>query len=471
MWSRAQLALTWTLGQAFGRRIVMMGLALSVAGVPLLPTNEMKVAGTLLAGLVLGIGIYVSLRSGAAVGRTVLDPPVIAFLAVAVLATVFAVNRRVSLVPDATRGEGLFDYFIYLPTALAAARLCRVEVREILAVLAGAGALIGAIAVAQYYGLDVTPWMGSYRFAYGRSWGTLSNPDFLGGYTTAVLPISVAMAAGAAEDRQWLGYAGASTLLYAALLGSETRSAWFATAPAALILLGCLPRSAQTYRRLATLVLAFAAVTAVMTVTRPQVSFGNRAVSALSPADSSLRGRLWIWKQSVVMIRERPVLGWGFSAVLGHLPGIGTPEYFEVFGRGRLYIDAAHNDLLQVAINMGLAGLAAYLWIWATAARAVAGAARGPAPPGSPEAAAILAGLAAYFVWLQFLWSHIGDTNVFWVLAGLAVSLGRAAAGGDRAAAGADGAGPALNAPIQEPAAPMSGTPSPLPPVESPGVS
>lgn len=436
MSSSLQSVATRPLGQNFGRRAVVMALVLCAAGVPLLPTNEMKVAGTLLSGCVLLVGVYVSLRSGEPLRWTVLDPPVLAFLAIAVLATTFGVNPRLSALPNSTRGEGLLDYFVYAPMALAAARLCRLEAREVLAVLLGAGGLVGAAAIGQYYGVDVTPLIGSHGLNYGfHSWGTLANPDFLGGYTALVLPIGLAMAAGAQRPAQWWGYAAASTLLYAALLSSQTRSAWAATAVAGLILLWRLPRSARVYRRLAVLGLIFVAVTVVMVTTQPHVSLTGRAQSALNPADSSMQGKLWIWAHIVPMIRERPLLGWGFSAVLGHIPGLGTPSYRQVFGNSAVFIDIAHNDLLQVSVNMGLLGLAAYLWIWATVLWTLHRAAR-PSPPAEPggstalfgtEAAGLLAGLVAYFLWLQFLWSHVGDTNVFWVLAGIAITVSRAA--------------------------------------------
>ena len=417
---------------AFARRTVMMALVLFAAGVPLLPLNEMKVTATLLAGCVLLPGALLSLRSGTRAGRTGLDAPAVTFLALAVAATVFAVNPRVSLVPTAVRGEGLLDYLIYVPMALAAARLRYLEIREFLTVLLGAAALIGTLGVGQYYGVDATRWIGSRGLDYGfHSWSTLANPDFLGGYAALVLPIGVAMAATAPARRSWLGYAGVSTLLFAALLGSQTRSAWAACAPAAILLLWFLPRSVEASRRLGALALAFAAVTVLMILTQPQVSFMGRAESAFNPADSSMQGRLWIWAHTIPMIAERPILGWGFSAVQGHLPGVGTPDYYRLFGHGPVVIDVAHNDLLQVSVNMGLAGLAAYLWIWAAAVRAAAGAVRAAASPVRPEAAGILAGFAAYVVWLQFLWSHIGVTNVFWVLAGLAVAAYRAAQAAD----------------------------------------
>lgn len=410
------------------RRAVIIALVLCAAGVPALPTNEMKLAGTLLAGCVLLFAACLFVRSGEPLARTPLDVPLVAFLALAVLSTILAPDPRVSFAPSVSRREGLIDYFVYLPMALAAARLSRLEVREILEVVLAAAALIGGIAIGQYYGADAAAWVGGRGFDYGfRSWGTLGNPDFLGGYVALVLPIGVAMAAHATERRRWWGYAAATILLYGALLGSQTRSAWAASGLAAIALLWRLPRSAEVARRLALLGLTCIAVTAVMIATQPAVSLRARAQSAAAgPADSSMQGKLWIWQHVLPMIRERPVFGWGFSAVAGHLPGIGTPDYYRIFGRGTVLIDVAHNDVLQVSVNMGLAGLAAYLWIWAVALQAAHDAGRPPTSPVAAEAAGIFGGLIAYFVWLQFLWSHIGVANVFWVLAGVATALRRA---------------------------------------------
>jgi hypothetical protein len=429
MLNSVQAVATRPFGGTFGRRVIIMALVICAAGVPLLPTNEEKVRATLwIAGTLLYLGSYICVRSGERLGRTALDTPALTFLAVAVLATIFGVNPRLSALPNSTRGEGLADYFVYVPAALAAARLTRTEMRELLAVLLGAGALIGAMGVSQYYGFDPTPWIGNRGLYYGiHSWSTLANPDFLGGYAALVLPVGIAMAAGALLPRQWWGYAGAGVLIYGALLGSQTRSAWGATALAAAILLWRLPRSPQMYRRLALLGAAFVAVTVIMIVTQPRISLPGRAESAFNPSDSSMQGKLWIWEHIVPMIRERPVLGWGFSAVLGHIPGLGTPSYYRIFGHQPVFIDVAHNELLQVAVNTGLVGLAAYLWIWATALRAAATAGAAGSPVRA-EAAGLLAGLVAYFAWMQFLWNHIGDANVFWVLTGVAVALSRAAA-------------------------------------------
>lgn len=433
MSSRVRTIATRPIGETFARRVVIMALVLCAAGVPLLPTNGMKVAGTLVSGCVLLVGAYLSARSGEGLRWTPLDAPALAFLSIAVLSTIFAVNPRVSFLPNVIRGEGLLDYLVFVPMALAAARLSLSEARELLAVLLGVSALIGGIGTAQYYGLDATVWMGGRGFFYGtRSWSTLANPDFLGGYVTLTLPIGLALAATATAPRQRWGYGAACTLLYAALLGSETRSAWGAAALALIMLLARLPPSPQLYRRFAVLGLAFAAVTVIMTVGRPQVSFAGRAASALSSGDSSMQGKLWIWEHTLPMIRERPILGWGFSSILGRIPGIGTPGYNKIFGGGApVLIDVAHNDILQVLVSTGFLGLAAYAWVWVTALRAAARASRhSRGARGGVEAAGLLAALIAYVVWLQFLWSHIGNANVFWVFTGIAATLCRSAAEG-----------------------------------------
>jgi O-antigen ligase len=416
---------------AIPRRAIVMALVLCAAVVPMLPINELKVAGTVwVAGPVLLFGLYACARTGERAGRTALDLPALAFLALAAAATVWGVNPRLSLFPNSTRGEGLLDYVVYVPMALAAARLSRSEAHEILAVLLSAGAVIAATGICQYYGFDPTVWIGSRGLNYGiRSWGTLANPDFLGGYAALVLPIGAAMAAGAGARQQWWWYGAAVVLLYGALVGSQTRSAWVATALAAAVLLWRLPRTSTVYRRLAVLAAVCATVTVVMIATQPRASLGGRAESTFRAGDSSMLGKLWIWEHILPMIREKPVLGWGFSAVLGHIPGIGTPGYVRVFGDSAVFIDVAHNDLLQVAVNMGLLGVAAYLWMWLTILRTLHRAARAAGPPAGTAPAGLLAGLLGYFVWLQFLWSHIGDANVFWVLAGIAIALVRAGAG------------------------------------------
>lgn len=438
------------IGRGLARGLTLLALLLFAAVAPLLPTNDQKVRATMTAAVVLVAATYLRVRTKEPLGRSSLDFPAVTFLCVAGLATIVSVDPLISFFPSTGRGEGLVVYVAYVVMALAVARLGRREIDGLVGAIVISGSLIGAIAVAQYYGLDVIRWLG-YRpgspaeamglaanplpgvdapvFLWTRSYGTLGNPVFLGGYVSILLPVAVAVAL-QQPGRRWLAYAAASALLYGALVASQTRSAWVASAGASLLLLGWVSRTRPGWRRLAVIAAVFAAITVVMALTRPGAGLSHRAATTVNMTvnmrDQSLRERLYLWKHTLPLIAERPLLGWGFSTLLGRFPDLGSPEYLRVFGPTLVLIDTPHNDVLHIAFSTGLVGLAAYLWVWA----AIAMALRGPSRGGSTMPrldGAFLASFAAYGVWLQLAWSHVGPANIFWIFAGVAAALGRQA--------------------------------------------
>jgi O-antigen ligase len=65
--------------------------------------------------------------------------------------------------------------------------------------------------------------------------------------------------------------------------------------------------------------------------------------------------RLSLNKDSLHMAAKRPILGWG----LGNFP-IAYPQFRSFYTN--LFVNAAHNDYLQLLVETGLAGLAAMFW-------------------------------------------------------------------------------------------------------------
>jgi len=390
------------------------------AVVPLLPTNDAKANATLLMLVAFSFGLYAYVRTGGQVTPTPLDVPALAFLAFAALATVFSVNPFVSFVPNPIRGNGLPIYVAYVAVALTAARFTVREVRTFVNVLLACAVVTSLIAVGQYYGLSLARWVGWVGLDFGpRGWGTLANPVLLGGYLCLVLPLAVVVAVGTPGRRWWVA-AGVSGVLYAALVASEARSAWVPLALVAPALVWFL-RGGNRTGRLLVLAVLFAAVTAVMVPTQPKVALGARALSSFDPGDRSMAQKVYIWTHVLPLIAERPVFGWGFNNLLGQFPGAG-PEYERVF-KG-VAVDIAHNDLLEYAFSIGLPGLAAYLWIWLVTLRACARTVRARTLEGTVRLDVGLgAGLAAYLVWVQFFWTHIGAANVLWVLVGITTAL------------------------------------------------
>ncbi len=79
--------------------------------------------------------------------------------------------------------------------------------------------------------------------------------------------------------------------------------------------------------------------------------------------DASITTRVMIWRDTIPVIAERPVLGHGpddFAEPFSRYEGDDLKAFFM---EGAI-VDKTHNETLQVAATTGLLGLAAYLWIF-----------------------------------------------------------------------------------------------------------
>lgn len=427
----------------FSTALGLLALVIAAAVVPLLPPLGWKVGATLMTALICAAVAYVRGRTGS-LGRSPLDIPALAYLSIAGLATLFAPDRLVSFYPSPLRGDGLLVHAAYVLAGLGAARLSARQRGFLLRAMLTSGALIGLVALGQYYGADPLPSIGfqvvqpQVEFPDGtsmfvfdpvgpgdRSIATLGQPMFLGALTVLLLPVAVAFATTGSRRGASLFSAASAVLLYGGLVASQSRTAWIALGASGTVLVGLLPKSRIVWARLAALVVVLAAVTVVMSATRPQAGLAQRAVSVVGEVqrpDRSLGQRIYIWAQTLHLIRQRPALGWGFSALLSRFPGYGTPEYRRRFGEDVVeLIDNPHNEFLSVAFSIGLIGLTAYLWVWSVAVSSAVRGVRGHAGRGSLSGA-LLAALLAYFIWMQTAWSHIGVANVLWIVLGLAAA-------------------------------------------------
>jgi O-antigen ligase len=87
----------------------------------------------------------------------------------------------------------------------------------------------------------------------------------------------------------------------------------------------------------------------------------QRLISIHAEAAAEVAGgtRLDIFRDTLRMFPQKPILGWG----LGTFPEV-YPHYRTFFTN--LYINQAHNDYLQLLVEMGALGFAAMLWFLGT---------------------------------------------------------------------------------------------------------
>jgi O-antigen ligase len=164
-----------------------------------------------------------------------------------------------------------------------------------------------------------------------------------------------------------------------------------------------------------------AGLTAAVLVLRP-----TAVTPRLTIGDDSSRDRYYMWHAGVDMILDKPVFGQGPGMILDAYPRYRWPEATHP------QQPHLHNNLLQVAAERGLPGLAFFLW-WAAVAfiATLREARRGEA--GRGWAAGTLAALSAVFVAGLFEY-NLGDSEVL-LLVLLLTAVPFALAGGRPAAA------------------------------------
>jgi O-antigen ligase len=211
------------------------------------------------------------------------------------------------------------------------------------------------------------------------------------------------------EALPWL----AAPLAAWALVASQTRSAW------AGALAGLAVVAALRAPRLLWLVAAGAAAVLLL---RPAA-----VTSRLTVGDDSSRDRYYMWQAGIDMVLDKPVFGQGPGMILAAYPRYRWPEATHPMQ------PHLHDNLLQVAAERGLPGLAFFLWWVAAAFAAALGEARRAASPGGgPEwtAGAALAALAAVFLAGLFEY-NLGDSEVLMLvllMAALPFALARSRA-------------------------------------------
>ncbi|PTQ53639.1 MAG: O-antigen polymerase [Hydrogenibacillus schlegelii] len=309
--------------------------------------------------------------------------------------------------------DGFRAVYFYMLALFVGAWLpkTRDDVERIMAVLAGLGALAGAVGLAQVALGVRTPagWTDVTEATSRRAFSFVVSPNVLGSYMAYALLLTLALAWRARAEgrrRALLVYLLFAALEAAALVLSGSRGAWLAFFLAALVVLFFFrPR------------LSLAAAAALIALAALLPPIRRRMEALLSPMyweKSARDGRIARWLGSFHQMRFDPLFGRG----IGHYGGATGNRFF-----GTTYVDGYY---FKTMAEMGLPGLILFVWLMVAVFRTLF--ARWQAARGRPEGALLLGLLAADLaVALHNAVENIFEVPFmnayFWLAAGLALAL------------------------------------------------
>mgnify|MGYP005848633665 CR=1 FL=1 len=195
----------------------------------------------------------------------------------------------------------------------------------------------------------------------GRIISTFANPNNFGGFLLLVLPVAIALVAMRVGPGVRLIAGFGAVAMLPALMFTYSRSAWLGFAAALVVLASMLDR-----RLLLGLLIAAVAAVAVVPSVIDRVAFG---LSSSYMAASAAGGRLLYWSKALEIFAMSPIVGAGPGRFGGAVAAVfGSPVHalVGIAPNYKLWVDS---QIFQVLAELGLLGLAAFLWVPATFAR------------------------------------------------------------------------------------------------------
>ena len=272
--------------------------------------------------------------------------------------------------------------------------------------MAAAGAVSAAYSLIQFFWSDLAGGMETRGL---RPFSTMGNPDFLAAYLVAVFPLMVARVLSRGNAHWW----AATAVTGLALLIAQSRGAWLGVAAAAVA--APILWRAGGGRRVVTRRMASAAAIAVLVAAGYLAVHGQgraRMAAMFSTGHFDATGRIMMWRATMWMVRDRPLLGAGPGSYAGKYPEYHARLLAENPDRPWFFSENAHNDILQLASEAGVVGLGIVVWLLAVFWRLGWNAHR----TGDPEALPVLLGLVALVVDAQvnFPWYLVPAQGWVW---------------------------------------------------------
>ena len=291
-----------------------------------------------------------------ALRRSPLWLPLSLMVATVAIATIFAPDPRLSLHGTSERGQGALTLFTYpLLFLIVASHLRESEqAHRLLVAMVATAAIIVPLSWAEALGWDA---IGLVSDARSPITATLGRANFVGAYLAILVPLTLGLTL--TTTHRWrrrallLLLAGELSVIALTL----ARGAWLATG-VGLAALGLWKLWASLDRPARK---RFIAVLLPLCL----IGLALGGVHLQQAQAGSIAARRTIWSAVVRLIGARPWLGYGPDALSMVFPRVYPPQLVYYQGRD-VFVDRAHNLILDSAVTLGIPGALAHLW-WISA--------------------------------------------------------------------------------------------------------
>jgi len=302
---------------------------------------------------------------------TPLNLPILSFIAICTLSLIWSDTFFTSLKELPLFLSGPFLYFIIVNNIKSEKQISR-----IISAVIVIGAALGVYGIFQYNGIDFSFW--ATISGRNKIFGLFGNVGYFAGYL--ILPLSLAIPlffVSKIRSRKILLLIGILTMGTTFII-TFSRSSYLALGISLLFmfLLFLLSRGKRFIKEnkkiIIFLLIVIIIVVSLFIIPTPLSKKGS-VISAIK-ARISLKtlkneftsgGRIAIWKFTGMMIKDRPILGSGigtykYNTLRYQAKFLEQEDNRSIYGYG--WADKAHNEYLQLWAELGIIGLAIFLW-------------------------------------------------------------------------------------------------------------
>jgi len=272
--------------------------------------------------------------------RTILDKPILLFVALAIISFVFSIYKY-----------GSFYAFLRLMSYIGVYYLIvnnfdRNMVKHMMALIISMGTILSVYGLLQYF--NVLPYF--WRIPRNFLTATYVNHNHFAGYLELAIPLTIGIFFGISRRAIILKIItiGALILMISAFILAQSRGAWVCLIISLFIMSIILfKRRMINKTNIFPVLLCIVIIFSFIYVAKTEVSERLNTMINRDTEETSMQTRLEIWQGTIEMIKQRPLVGtgigtfsWGFSRFRPE--GLNNRANF------------AHNDFLHIAAEMGL---------------------------------------------------------------------------------------------------------------------